>query len=447
MNKDFSASRQENSVEKRVGGKPKKTKQEVVCDYIYENYGQWGSLRFDDIANKVQLLKPVKQVRCDGKIEVETCWQYLSDADINTMVCNCCKETGVNIGAKEIRTVLYAGDEYIKHVNPLQDYVYSRKAYDPVHEPDWLEMVGRFVELKYPTDWSDEQKNELYNRWLLEFKMWMVGMVAGWIRMDNSNQAVLLLIGRQGIFKTTFLEYLLPPELRHYCSKLSSTRELKKDDRLRIVEFGMVNLDELDAMGRREMNVLKSVITATDVNERVAYGYTKERRPRIASFCGSSNNKECLTDLTGLRRFWPYEVENIKNPHYHFSELLYDRMYAQALHLYESGFKYWYDSCENEELEQYKEEFRMKDAEEDLLLMYFDIPHDGGGVFMTAAQIQDKLITMGSIKRPMHVAQFGRILSKMGFKKTKKGSLRTSGYWVYERNSDEIAANKRLRDV
>ena len=89
----------------------------------------------------------------------------------------------------------------------------------------------------------------------------------------------------------------------------------------------------------------------------------------------------------------------------------------------------------------------MKDAEEDLLMIYFDIPHDSGGVFMTAAQIQDKLISMGGIKRPMHVAQFGRILSKMGFKKTKKGSLRTSGYMVYERDSDEIAANKRLRDV
>ena len=161
MNKDFSASRQENSVEKRVGGKPKKTKQEVVCDYIYENYGQWGSLRFDDIANKVQLLTPVKQVRCDGKIEVETCWQYLSDADINTMVCNCCKETGVNIGAKEIRTVLYAGDEYIKHVNPLQDYVYSRKAYDPVHEPDWLEMVGRFVTMTIMPHILERRKKEM----------------------------------------------------------------------------------------------------------------------------------------------------------------------------------------------------------------------------------------------------------------------------------------------
>lgn len=447
MAKDFDASRQEISAEKPVGKKPRKTKQEVVCDYIYENYGQWDSIRFDDIANKVQLLKPVKQVGYDGKMEEVTRWQYLTDADINSMVCNCCKEMGVNIGTKEIKTVLNAGDDYIKHVNPLQDYVYSRKPYDPINEPDWLEMVGNFVTLKYPADWSEEEKQKLYARWLQEFKMWVVGMVAGWMRMDNANQAVLLLIGKQGIYKTTFLEYLLPPELRHYCTKLSSTRELKKDDRLRIVEFGMVNLDELDAMGRHEMNVLKSVITATDVNERVAYGHTKERRPRIASFCGSSNNKECLTDLTGLRRFWPYEIEDIKKPQYHFTDLLYDRMYAQALYLYESSFKYWYDSSENEELEQYKEEFRMKDAEEDLLMIYFDIPHDSGGVFMTAAQIQDKLISMGGIKRPMHVAQFGRILSKMGFKKTKKGSLRTSGYMVYERDSDEIAANKRLRDV
>jgi hypothetical protein len=38
IRKDFDASRQENSVEKQVGKRPKKTKQEVALDFIVENY-------------------------------------------------------------------------------------------------------------------------------------------------------------------------------------------------------------------------------------------------------------------------------------------------------------------------------------------------------------------------------------------------------------------------
>ena len=85
----------------------------------------------------------------------------------------------------------------------------------------------------------------------------------------------------------------------------------------------------------------------------------------------------------------------------------------------------------------------MQDSEEQLLPILFDIPVEGKGVFMTAAQISDKLITYGNIKKPMHIAQLGKVLSKFGFQKIKSGKLRISGYMVYERTSDEIDANKQ----
>ena len=63
-------------------------------------------------------------------------------------------------------------------------------------------------------------------------------MVASWLRDDVVNQQVLVLIGRQGIFKTTWLEYLLPPELRAYGCKMANSTQLNKDERLRIAEYG-----------------------------------------------------------------------------------------------------------------------------------------------------------------------------------------------------------------
>ena len=51
----YSASRQENSVEKQWGKEPKKSKQMVAVDYVLDNYD--GRLRFDDVAMKAQIFQ------------------------------------------------------------------------------------------------------------------------------------------------------------------------------------------------------------------------------------------------------------------------------------------------------------------------------------------------------------------------------------------------------
>ena len=170
------------------------------------------------------------------------------------------------------------------------------------------------------------------------------------------NQQVLVLIGRQGIFKTTWLEHLLPPELRAYGCKMANSTQLNKDERLRIAEYGLIALDEIDAMGAKELNVIKSVITASDISERAAYGYTKERRMRLASFCASGNKQEFLTDITGNRRWLPFLVESIINPF--FITLPYEQIYAQAKWLIDKGFQYWFDLDDIETLEQHNENRR-----------------------------------------------------------------------------------------
>ena len=141
-------------------------------------------------------------------------------------------------------------------------------------------------------------------------------------------------------------------------------------------------------MGAKELNVIKSVITASDISERAAYGYTKERRMRLASFCASGNKQEFLTDITGNRRWLPFLVESIVNPF--FITLPYEQIYAQAKWLIDKGFQYWFDLDDIETLEQHNENFRAQENEEQLLAVYFDIPAEGKGQFMTTAEISDK---------------------------------------------------------
>ena len=281
--------------------------------------------------------------------------------------------------------------------------------------------------------------------WRTCFKKWFVAMVASWMKDDIVNHQVLVLIGRQGIYKTTWLEHLIPPHLRAYACKLANSADLNKDERLRIAEFGLISLDEIDSMNNRELNQLKSVITATDVNERAAYAYTKERRVRLASFCASGNRRDFLTDITGNRRWLPFEVESIQNPFY--TTLPYDLMYAQAWALAQDPtFNYWFELDEIEVLEKHNQHFRDESNEEQLLPILFDVPAEGKGEFMTTAQISERLVTYGNIKKPMAIGRLGVLLGQKGYRSVTRGSKqsRIRGWIVYQRDTQEITANKKL---
>ena len=405
------------------------TRQEAAIQYLENNYLQFNRLRYDVVGGKLQIR------------DANNHWREMTKQEINSAVCACAQEYQINITAREIITVLQSN--IVPSVHPLREYVCACKDYVP-EEPDWIDLVAQKVTVIPSGDEAkgDEAKGE--RLWRVCFKKWFVGMVASWMYDDVVNHQVLVLIGKQGIFKTTWLEHLIPPTLRAYCCKLANTTQINKDDRLRLAEFGLINLDELDSMSSRELNTMKSIITATDVNERVAYGYTKERKIRLASFCASSNRREFLTDITGNRRWLPFEVESIENP---FQSILpYERMYAQARYLVEYGFNYWFDLDDIATLEKHNESFRAQESEEQLLPILFDVPAEGRGEFMTTAQISERLVTYGNIKKPMPLNRLGVLLGTAGYRCVSRriGGIKSRGWLVYQRNSDEINALKKL---
>ena len=427
----------------------------------------------------------------------EAYWKELSKHDINSIVCHAAQEYDQNITSREVLTALQS--DLIPDVHPLREYIQSLKPYTN-DQPDWIDMVARQVHVKTNNNEENVCKEDNINNlrgnqiapqkasfvlsrirlndytgdpalpaapkennstpscttlhnttpsadalWRICFKKWFVAMVASWMYDEVVNHQVLVLIGRQGIYKTTWLEHLIPPHLRDYCCKLANATQLNKDDRLRIAEFGLINLDELDAMTPRELNAMKSIITATDVNERVAYGYTKERRIRLASFCASSNRREFLTDITGNRRWLPFEVENIQNPF--FTTLPYDLMYAEAWALAQDpSFSYWFDLDEIEVLEEHNETFRALESEEQLLLVYFAVPAEdaANAKFLTTAEISEKLVSLGNIKRPMPLNRLGVLLGQLGFQNVNKGVPRRRGWIVYEKDSDTINNERKI---
>ena len=414
-------------------------------------------------------------------------WREMSKHDINSIVCHAAQEYDANITSREVLTALQS--DLIPDVHPLREYIQSLKPYTN-DQPDWIDMVAQQVHVKTNNNEENVCKEDNINNlrgnqiapqkasffgdpalpaapkennstpscttlhnttpsadalWRTCFKKWFVAMVASWMRDDIVNHQVLVLIGKQGIYKTTWLEHLIPPHLRAYACKLANSTDLNKDERLRIAEFGLISLDEIDSMNNRELNQLKSVITATDVNERAAYAYTKERRVRLASFCASGNRRDFLTDITGNRRWLPFEVESIQNPF--FTTLPYELMYAQAWALAQDPtFSYWFDLDEIAVLEEHNQHFRDESNEEQLLPILFDVPAEGRGEFMTTAQISERLVTYGNIKKPMAIGRLGVLLGQKGYRSVQRqlGGHRARGWIVYQRDTNEIDSMKRL---
>lgn len=402
----------------------KELKQEVAIRYITENFLDSERLRRDVVSNKVQMLDEMPTSK-----EPKPYWRNLADADINDMVCACVQETGVGVTAREMQTVL--NSHHVPHVHPLRDYVMrSHETFPYSHEqPDWIEWLASKVKV---------EGDQAY--WIECFRKWFVAMVAAWMRDDKVNQQVLVLLGPQGIFKTTWLDYLLPPELRDYECKMANASTLNKDERLRIAEYGLINLDEIDAMSPKELNVMKSVITASSVNERAAYALTKENKPRLASFCASGNKEEFLTDLTGNRRWLPFKVVSIEDPF--ITMIPYEQVYAQAYWHFINGYQYWFVHDDIEELEKHNEEFRAQENEEQLIPVFLDRPTDDDREWLRTAEVSDLLVTKGGIKRPMALSRLGICMRQAGFeeKRTKDGRG-----WIVRRRSDEEVRELRKR--
>ena len=99
----------------------KKNRQEVVCDYIYNNYVQFERLRHDVISNKVQINDGMIRANALNDGMMNTRWRDITTSDVTDIVCDCSSESGLSISAKEVLAVLQS--HRIPDVHPLRAYV------------------------------------------------------------------------------------------------------------------------------------------------------------------------------------------------------------------------------------------------------------------------------------------------------------------------------------
>ena len=374
------------------------------------------------LAEKGRFRKNIITGKCEVSTDEGKTYTDLTDRHVNSFWRQMCKEVK-NVRTADLHAML--NSDLVELYNPFEHYLQSLPAWDGTTDP--IGELAAQVHVKVGADLFPGL-----------FRKWLVAMVASLLLPETVNHEILVLIGKQGIYKTTWLNNLLPPELRRYFYLKSNSRHVAKDDLLTLSEFAIVCLEELDELEGRELNQVKALVTMRNINERAAYAHFKEMRTHIASLCGTGNNIHFLTDLTGNRRWMPFEVESIDNPYEH--PLDYAAIYAQAYALVQQGFPYWLSDEEMQRLSEHNRYFEVPCLERDLILTYFQRPIEGEEcVFLTCAQILSRI--NAGIRHTLSATKIGTVMRQEGFQAMRVGGKR--GYRVIELSGDEIDFRKR----
>ena len=356
-------------------------------------------------------------------------WERINDRIENTLWKELSKEKPVRM--RDLQYVI--GSDYVPAYHPFRFYL--------EHLPPWTEEQGdNIMELSLSVNVKgDSDEQFLFAEYL---KKWLVAMVASWMDDRVVNNVMLVLIGPQGAYKTTWFAHLLPPQLREYFYTKTNSGMVSKDDLLTLSQYGLMCWEELDSMQLKELNKLKAVMTMPSINERAAYAHYHENRPHLASFCGTGNNVQFLSDPTGTRRWLPFEVENIDSPM--TSPFNYEGIYSQAYALYRQGFRYWFDRNEILRLSQHNQQFETARSEHELIDEYFRQPVGiEGGEYLPASVILQ--LVGGTNMKDINATKLGRALTAMGFESKMTRGIRR--YRVVRRSTSEMQQHRQLLNV
>jgi len=268
--------------------------------------------------------------------------------------------------------------------------------------------------------------------WQVCFKRWLVASVASVMDPGVVNHTAIIFSGPQGIGKTTWLLNLCPSVLKEYIFS-GTINPNNRDTLVQISECMFINLDELENMNRAEIGTVKEIITKSAIRVRRPYGHHAESLVRRASFMGSVNTMQFLTDTTGSRRFLCFEVLTIDYLH----QVDIDRVYAHALALYREGYQFWFDPEEAREIHQSNEQFLVSSPEEELLLAHFSpVSVSKARRFLTASQIISEVSESSACNlnlNPGSIIRMGLALKKNGFEKKDSNGLHLWGVDVAQR--------------
>ena len=329
----------------------------------------------------------------------ESVFHLVDQRALNTF-CMKARKQGINCWDKDVSRLLLS--QQIADFHPFSDYVEKLPEWDGV---DRVSELARRV--------SDEAL------WVSGFHRWMLGMVAQWMKLEGqcaNAVAPLLVSTEQGRCKSTFCSIILPEELqRFYIDKFDLTSVSGCEQKLS--QFGLINMDEFDRYSVRSMANLKNLMQLKKLTFRKSHRSYYSQLPRIASFIGTSNQKELLIDTTGSRRFLCVEVKkkiDCTRPDY---AQLYAQLKAELL----AGERFWFTSEEEKEIQEHNRYFYRQSPEQEIFFRCFRLPKEGEEAMLLSpteifCRLQKKY---PAAFRGSNVVNMGRMLIGLGVERVR----------------------------
>ena len=262
----------------------------------------------------------------------------VTQRDLNS-ICMEARRTGIDCRDRDVNRFVYSKE--VKEYHPFRQYM------------EWL------------PEWDGKDRvSDLARRvsseplWVEGFHRWMLALASQWMgsnRMHANSLAPILVSERQGCQKSTFCKSLMPSSLvRYYTDSVDLSASTQMEQKLGL--FGLINLDEFDRLPDRKMALLKNWMQMAGMNVRKAHAKHFHPLPRLASFIGTTNQKNLLSAPTGSRRFLCVNCEGIEH----------DQIYAQLKNELQKGERHWFTSAEEEAIMRSNEAFYKRPIEEDV---------------------------------------------------------------------------------
>ena len=261
--------------------------------------------------------------------------------------------------------------------------------------------------------------------WVHGFSTWLRALAAQWEgrTMVTANMLAPILISRQqGRRKSTFCRLLVPDCLQpYYLDRFDPNSRANAEQRL--ATTALINMDEFDRYPASVMPSLKNYMQMNSSNFRKIRTNRFLNLPRVASFIGTSNRRDLLTDPTGSRRFLCWEVErNID-----CSPIPHDQLFAQLRHQLDQGEPTYLTSEWEREVEEHNQTYQRVSPEQDAFLQCFRLPEpDEQPTAYSASQIFTRLcLEYPQVMRGITANALSRSLTALGIvaRHTRRGNV------------------------
>lgn len=301
--------------------------------------------------------------------------------------------------------------DFVARFNPFKEYFEELKEWDGKN--DYITQYASYLTLA-----TGEDKQQF----LYHFKKWCVRAVKCALIDGYFNKQAFILTddGKgQNMGKSTWCRNLCPPKLSYYIAEDMGGSD--KDSRLLLCKNFLINLDELAALAKKEINQLKSQLSKDQINERLPYDRKNSVIQRVASFIGSTNKSTFLQDETGSVRWLCFVVDNIDFSYKKNFDI--NNLWSQAYYL--SKDPTFDETISRKDIEQNEirnKKFQDLTPEHDMLLKYFKHPDTPkSGEYMTSTDIVNYLMGNAFTRLNLRTVNMGKALSQENFEKKKTG--------------------------